>query len=85
MLSRRAHANTPSWIVGSVPRWSSIVSSIPAVEMADLAAASSVGLKTAFVPRPNEHGPGKARDITAARQWDVIAKDFEDLATQLGC
>jgi 2-haloacid dehalogenase len=51
----------------------------------DLAAASSVGLKTAFVPRPNEHGPGKARDVTAARQWDVIAKDFEDLATQLGC
>ncbi len=51
----------------------------------DLAAASSVGLKTAFVPRPNEHGPGKARDITPARQWDVIAKDFEDLATQLGC
>ena len=51
----------------------------------DLAAASSVGLKTAFVPRPNEHGPGKARDVTPARQWDVIAPDFEDLATQLGC
>jgi 2-haloacid dehalogenase len=51
----------------------------------DLAAASSVGLRTAFVPRPNEHGPGKARDVTPARQWDVIATDFEDLATQLGC
>ena len=51
----------------------------------DLAAASSLGLKTAFVPRPNEHGPGKARDVTPARQWDVIAKDFEDLASQLGC
>src|SRR5882672_11620051 len=33
----------------------------------------------------NEHGPGKARDVTAARQWDVIASDFEDLASQLGC
>ena len=38
-----------------------------------------------IVPRPNEHGPGKARDITPARQWDVIASDFEDLATKLGC
>ena len=51
----------------------------------DLAAASSVGLRTAFVPRPNEHGPGKARDVTPAREWDVIARDFEDLATKLGC
>ena len=51
----------------------------------DLAAASSVGLCTAFVPRPNEHGPGKARDVAPAREWDVIARDFEDLATKLGC
>lgn len=51
----------------------------------DLAAASAVGLRTAFVPRPNEHGPGKARDVTPARQWDVIASDFEDLAGRLGC
>jgi 2-haloacid dehalogenase len=51
----------------------------------DLAAASSVGLRTAFVPRPNEHGPGKARDVAPAREWDVIARDFEDLATKLGC
>ena len=51
----------------------------------DLAAASSVGLRTAFVPRPNEHGAGKARDVTPARPWDVIARDFEDLASQLGC
>ena len=50
----------------------------------DLAAASSVGLHTAFVPRPNEHGPGKG-DVTPARQWDVIASDFEDLANKLGC
>jgi 2-haloacid dehalogenase len=51
----------------------------------DLAAASSVGLRTAFVPRPSEHGPGKTHDTTPARDWDVIAKDFEDLATKLGC
>ncbi len=51
----------------------------------DLGHASEVGLRTAFVPRPNEHGPGSNRDVTPARQWDVIAKDFQDLAQQLGC
>jgi 2-haloacid dehalogenase len=51
----------------------------------DLAAAGSVGLRTAFIPRPDEHGPGKARDVTPAREWDVIARDFEDLAEKLGC
>jgi 2-haloacid dehalogenase len=51
----------------------------------DLGHAQAVGLRTAFVPRPNEHGPGSNRDVTPARQWDVIAKDFQDLAQQMGC
>lgn len=51
----------------------------------DLGHAQALGLRTAFVPRPNEHGPGSNRDVTPARQWDVIAKDFQDLAQQLGC
>ena len=51
----------------------------------DLGKASEVGLRTAFVPRPNEHGPGSNRDVTPARQWDIVAKDFQDLAQQLGC
>jgi 2-haloacid dehalogenase len=51
----------------------------------DLGKASEVGLRTAFVPRPNEHGPGSNRDVTPARQWDMVAKDFQDLAQQLGC
>jgi 2-haloacid dehalogenase len=51
----------------------------------DLAKASEVGLRTAFVPRPNEHGTGRARDVTPAREWDVIARDFIDLADRLGC
>jgi 2-haloacid dehalogenase len=51
----------------------------------DLGHAQALGLRTAFVPRPNEHGPGSNRDITPARQWDVVAKDFQDLAQQLGC
>ena len=50
----------------------------------DLAAASGCGLRTAFVPRPLEHGP-HPRDVTPARPWDVVATDFVDLARQLGC
>jgi len=51
----------------------------------DLAAAASCGLRTAFVPRPAEHGPGQATDVTPKQEWDVIATDFVDLATKLGC
>jgi len=51
----------------------------------DLAAAAGCGLRTAFVPRPAEHGPGRAADVTPKRQWDVIAADFVDLASKLGC
>jgi 2-haloacid dehalogenase len=51
----------------------------------DLAAASAQGLRTAFVARPTEHGPGQTRDVKAEREWDVIATDFLDLASQLGC
>ena len=51
----------------------------------DLAVASAVGLRTAFVPRPNEHGPGQAKDVKPAREWDVVASDFVDLAARLGC
>ena len=51
----------------------------------DLAAAAGCGLRTAFVPRPTEHGPGQATDVAPKREWDVIATDFVDLATKLGC
>jgi len=51
----------------------------------DLKAASATGLRTAFVPRPAEYGPGQSRDVTPEREWDVIAKDFVDLAHRLGC
>lgn len=51
----------------------------------DLAAASAQGLRTAFVARPKEHGPGQTRDLKAEREWDVVATDFVDLASQLGC
>jgi 2-haloacid dehalogenase len=51
----------------------------------DLGAAADCGLRTAFVPRPGEHGPGRAADVTPKRQWDVIAADFVDLAAKFGC
>ena len=51
----------------------------------DLAAASALGLRTAFVPRPLEHGPEGKADVQPTRQWDVIADSFVDLADRLGC
>jgi 2-haloacid dehalogenase len=51
----------------------------------DLGAASALGFKTVFVPRPGEHGPGQTKDLTAERDWDVVARDFLDLADRLGC
>ena len=51
----------------------------------DLAAAHALGMATAFVPRPLEYGPGQRTDLAAESDWDVIAKDLEDLAARLGC
>lgn len=51
----------------------------------DLRAAAAVGMKTAFVPRPLEYGPGSARNRPSAEdRFDLTAKDFVDLAAQLG-
>jgi 2-haloacid dehalogenase len=51
----------------------------------DLKAASGFGLRTAFVPRPNEHGPGQTKDLKPEGPWDVVARDFVDLAEKMGC
>ncbi len=51
----------------------------------DLAAAANVGMATGFVARPTEYGPLQKIDVTAEQAWTVIASDFGDLATQLGC
>lgn len=50
----------------------------------DLASARKLGLMTAFFPRPQEYGPHQARDFAADQPWDVVAKDIEDMAAQLG-
>jgi 2-haloacid dehalogenase len=51
----------------------------------DLRAAREAGLRTAYVPRPLEHGP----DAPPSEQedpfaFDLVATDFVDLARQLG-
>ena len=56
-----------------------------AAHNSDLVAASGCGLRTAFVARPEEHGPGQTSDLRPARPFDMIARDFGDLAEQLGC
>ncbi|HYD57411.1 MAG TPA: haloacid dehalogenase type II [Burkholderiales bacterium] len=50
----------------------------------DLKAAKEQGLRTAFVPRPTEHGPGQAIDLAADPSCvDLPAEDFVDLAEKL--
>ncbi len=50
----------------------------------DLAAAAALGFRTAFVPRPAEHGPGQTRDLRAGHDFDVVAHGFIELADALG-
>jgi 2-haloacid dehalogenase len=55
-----------------------------AAHLGDLRAAKSVGLKTAFVTRPLEYGPDGKPDLKADASVDLSARDFNDLARQLG-
>ena len=56
-----------------------------AAHKGDLVAAQSVGLQAAFVPRPDEAGPNRKVDLTPDPAFHLVATDFNDLATQLGC
>jgi 2-haloacid dehalogenase len=47
----------------------------------DLRAARSHGMRTAFVPRPLECGPGQTSDLKPEEDWDVVVRDFGELAT----
>ena len=55
-----------------------------AAHNADLSAARACGLRTAFIPRPREHGPDQTTDLVADQDWDVAAEHFEALAERLG-
>lgn len=54
-----------------------------AAHSSDLAAAAAVGLRTAFIARPDEHGPGRGEQA-ASTPVDHSASDLLDLAVQLG-
>jgi len=55
-----------------------------AAHLGDLRAAKAGGLRTAFVARPLEYGPDGKPDLKGDASVDVSAKDFNDLAAQLG-
>jgi 2-haloacid dehalogenase len=56
-----------------------------AAHYSDLQAAARCGLCTAYVHRRREFGDVPPNDLPPNPAVDLIAKDFEDLATQLGC
>jgi len=56
-----------------------------AAHPSDLAAAARAGLRTAYVPRPLEYGPGGGlREAPGDQTFDVVAADFGVLADRLG-
>lgn len=50
----------------------------------DLAAAQALGMRTAFVPRPLEYGPGQTTDLVPTGKWDIVVDDVRELAAALG-
>jgi len=51
-----------------------------AAHNSDLAAAQALGLQTAFVRRPREHGPGQSTDLAPAGDWRFVVDDLVGLA-----
>jgi 2-haloacid dehalogenase len=49
----------------------------------DLLAAAKLGLRTAHIARPDEHGPGKG-EAMPKQPMDIAANSLEDLADKLG-
>ena len=54
-----------------------------AAHVNDLNTARSLGLRTAFVHRPHERGPGQTPLRPADDEFDVVADDFRDMAARL--
>ena len=55
-----------------------------AAHPSDLRAAAACGLKTAYVPRPLERGPGGEMEPWTPGEFDLVAEDFGALAAALG-
>lgn len=51
----------------------------------DAEGAAAVGFANAFVYRTTEYGPHQTIDFEPEAKQDIVAKDFGDLADQLGC
>ena len=49
----------------------------------DLRAAGALGLRTALVIRPTEHGPGQTSDLAPEGDYDAVASGFGELAERL--
>ena len=71
---------TAARLLGFEPGQAMLVAAHPG----DLLAAQGAGLRTAFVPRPLEHGPGRGAEAVGTARFDVVASDFVDLAARLG-
>jgi 2-haloacid dehalogenase len=55
-----------------------------AAHSSDLAAAAAAGLRTAFIARPDEHGPGLG-ETQPAVVVDIAVQNLIALADRLGC
>jgi len=55
-----------------------------AAHVGDLNAARGNGLRTGFIYRPNERGPGGRADHAKPGDFDVVSNDMLDLAQKLG-
>ena len=50
----------------------------------DLRAAQGLGLRTAFLARPQEYGPHQTKDLGPEGDWDLVVRDLVELAERLG-
>ena len=67
-------------LLGWAPEQLMLVAAHPS----DLAAAQQAGLRTAYIPRPDECGPGGPMEAVGDTVFDTVATDLGELATQLG-
>jgi 2-haloacid dehalogenase len=51
----------------------------------DLRAARAVGMRTAFIRRPHEHGEQQTTDVGPSEEWDLVAESLTEAADELGC
>ncbi len=51
----------------------------------DLAAARTLGFRTAFVCRPSEYGPKQINNRKAESDWDIVTDSMTGVAAALGC